>query len=55
MTAIGNVPLFVPHARVPIGALPWPPKPNLALVFELAEFERLVEPANQAQRRLVEL
>jgi len=41
---IGSQPLFLtPAPRLPIGPLPWPPRqPNLAIVMELGELDRLV-------------
>jgi hypothetical protein len=32
---IGEEALFVAYPRFPVGALPWPPKPNLGIVIEL--------------------
>lgn len=50
---LGDEALFVPIARFPVGTLPWPPKPNLAIQIELKDIEQLAEQA-EATEDLIE-
>jgi hypothetical protein len=52
---IGDEALFVPHARFPVGTLPWPPKPHLAIQIELKDIERAAEEAKQTAKDLIEI
>lgn len=42
---LGDEALFVPIARFPVGTLPWPPRPNVAIQIELKDIEQLAEQA----------
>jgi len=37
LAKIGDEPLFIGLPRSPVGSLPWPPKPNLGIVIDLAD------------------
>lgn len=46
---LGDEALFVSIARFPVGTLPWPPKPNLAIQIELKDIEQLAEQAEATE------
>jgi len=52
---IGDEALFLPHPRMPVGTLPWPPKPHLAIQILLADIEEAAKAAEQQATELVEL
>jgi hypothetical protein len=52
---VGDEALFVSNPRMPVGTLPWPPKPNLAIQIELADIEQAAKEAEQAAEDLIEI
>jgi hypothetical protein len=43
LATIGDEPLSIRFPRSPVGSLPWPPKPNLGIVIDLADLPKLDE------------
>jgi hypothetical protein len=52
---IGDEALFVPAARFPVGTLPWPPKPHLAIQIELKDLEQVAQETAQAAEDLIKI
>ena len=52
---IGDEALFLPHPRMPVGKLPWPPKPHLAIQILLGDIEEAAKAAEQQAKELVDL
>jgi len=45
---VGTYTLFLPHARLPLGELPWPVPSHQALVIDLTQLDALLEQHEQA-------